>query len=293
MENTIFERIKQLHSEGKNDKEIAISLNLSKSTIQRYRKVLKLKPVEPKPRILSEEIKKIISQKRKEWLRNNPDKHPWRNKDKFQSKPCKKVEEYLKSNNIFFVSEYNPDIPDRFFSIDIALPDKMIAIEINGNQHYSKEGTLKPYYQERHDLLESHGWRVFEIHYSHCFHLEKWDNFLNTLVNTAKLIEFDYGKYLSPRKKSYKKKDIMKLKLEDNYQYIKETELINVQFCICGEPITKGAKTCVPCNRLKRRKVKERPTKEELLSLVGQIPMVKIGKMYGVSDNCIRKWLKA
>lgn len=292
MENTIIEQIKNLHSKGMNDREIAETLNLKQSTVQKYRKNLNLEKVKQKPILHSKETKEMLSQKRKEWLKNNPDKHPWRNKDKFQSKPCEKVKEYLRVNDISFISEYNPNIPERFFSIDIAIPDKMIAIEINGNQHYTREGNLKPYYQERHDLLESNGWKVFEIHYSHCFHLEKFDNFLDILTNTTKLTEFDYEKYMKPEriKKTYRKKDIVKT--EKTFRCIKDNRPIDVKLCKCGEPLTRGAKSCMPCHRLERRKVKERPTKEELLSLVGQMSIVKIGKLYGVSDNCIRKWLK-
>jgi 5-methylcytosine-specific restriction endonuclease McrA len=39
------------------------------------------------------------------------------------------------------------------------------------------------------------------------------------------------------------------------------------------------------------RKV-ERPTKEELDNLVKDYPMTTIGKMYNVSDNAVRKWIK-
>jgi uncharacterized protein YjcR len=41
------------------------------------------------------------------------------------------------------------------------------------------------------------------------------------------------------------------------------------------------------------RKVTNRPTKEELISLVAVMPITAIGKKYGVSDNCIRKWIKS
>ena len=41
------------------------------------------------------------------------------------------------------------------------------------------------------------------------------------------------------------------------------------------------------------RKVKNRPTKEELQTLIDTTPYVKIGEMYGVSDNAIRKWAKS
>jgi 5-methylcytosine-specific restriction endonuclease McrA len=40
------------------------------------------------------------------------------------------------------------------------------------------------------------------------------------------------------------------------------------------------------------RKV-ERPTKEELDNLIKDYPMTKIGKMYNVSDNAVRKWIKS
>jgi Zn finger protein HypA/HybF involved in hydrogenase expression len=36
----------------------------------------------------------------------------------------------------------------------------------------------------------------------------------------------------------------------------------------------------------------ERPTKEKLEELVEKYPMTKIGKMYDVSDNAVRKWIK-
>lgn len=43
------------------------------------------------------------------------------------------------------------------------------------------------------------------------------------------------------------------------------------------------------CSALSRRKV-ERPSKEYLFELVWKMPSVKIARMYGVSDRCIKKW---
>jgi hypothetical protein len=40
------------------------------------------------------------------------------------------------------------------------------------------------------------------------------------------------------------------------------------------------------------RKIKERPTKYDLLSLIIKYGFSKTGEMYGVSDNTIRKWCK-
>ena len=49
--------------------------------------------------------------------------------------------------------------------MDIAFPDKQIGIEINGNQHYERNGDLKPYYKDRHNYLECMGWKIYELHY--------------------------------------------------------------------------------------------------------------------------------
>lgn len=256
----------KLYDENLSDVDISKTLKLDRNIIRKYRINLNLPP-NKKIRKMTEETKKIMSEKRKKWLNENPDKHPWRNKDKFQSKPCENVKQYLNSLNISFVSEYNPNIPDRFFSIDIALPDKMIAIEINGNQHYEKDGSLKPYYQERHNILENNGWRVFEIHYSHCFDLNKWANFVKEIRDSSDILDFDYSSYI-PNKQNKK------------------------YYCECGKGICYGVKNCAKCHTLKSRKIKNRPTKEELISLVDRKPMTEIAKMYGVSDNTIRKWIK-
>ena len=62
-----------------------------------------------------------------------------------------------------------PLYPDRYFSIDIAFPDKKIGIEINGNQHYDSSGELKKYYRERHNLIEEKGWKLLEFHFKEIY----------------------------------------------------------------------------------------------------------------------------
>ena len=114
-----------------------------------------------------------ISLSRKIYLKNNPDKHPWKKSIKFKSVPCEHFKKYLIAEEVSFVEEYLIEESDRNFSIDIAFPDKKIAIEINGNQHYDNFGNLKKYYQERHDHIESLGWTIYEIHYSEAFYPER------------------------------------------------------------------------------------------------------------------------
>jgi len=66
--------------------------------------------------------------------------------------------------------------------------------------------------------------------------------------------------------------------------------------CSCGKVKSKKALKCRGCasiDRGRRARKTERPTVERLSELVANFPMTKIGEMFGVSDNCIRKWCKA
>ena len=63
--------------------------------------------------------------------------------------------------------------------------------------------------------------------------------------------------------------------------------------CItCGEPVSRKNCECVKCAHLKQRKVKDRPSKEDLLKDVQEFGYCKTGRKYGVCDHTIRKWLK-
>lgn len=64
----------------------------------------------------------------------------------------------------------------------------------------------------------------------------------------------------------------------------------------CGICVGKTSKQCRSCaakSQVSRyRKVQDRPSKSHLLTLLENNSYVAVGKMYGVSDNTIRKWLK-
>lgn len=67
---------------------------------------------------------------------------------------------------------------------------------------------------------------------------------------------------------------------------------LNEYYCKnCGIPTKFSKKYCQKCFHISTRKV-NRPSKEKLTSLISNTSFVKIGKMYGVSDNTIRKWCK-
>lgn len=122
-----------------------------------------------KGRTHSEGSKKKMSKSRKKFLNDNPDKHPWKRSEKFKSIPCEYLKEKLKDNGFEFQEEYMPLYPNRYFSVDIAFPEQKIGIEVNGNQHYYRNGSLKKYYMERHKIIENQGWILIELHYSKVF----------------------------------------------------------------------------------------------------------------------------
>ena len=64
-----------------------------------------------------------------------------------------------------------------------------------------------------------------------------------------------------------------------------------INFCGCGNRIDKAAEKCIKCQSFQRRKV-ERPSYEILKAEVESYGYSSIGRKYGVSDNCIRKWIK-
>ena len=186
------------------------------------------KPRQP----MSAEARKKISDMRKKWCAENPDKHPWMVPNgKYKSGPCELAKKYLREKGFTFAEEYPPNVEGRFFSLDIAFPDKKIAIEINGTQHYNPDGTLKPYYQTRHDILERNGWKVYEIHYSMCYHLAKLEGMVGEIVSSDKKCEFDYLAYVPKRRVD--------------------------KFCECGKKINPASTRCRGCyNKFKAKTVK-------------------------------------
>lgn len=64
-------------------------------------------------------------------------------------------------------------------------------------------------------------------------------------------------------------------------------------YCLdCGKEISKGSTRCNSCAK-KLERVVDRPSKEDLFNLVKSNPFTKVGEMFGVTDNTIRKWCRS
>lgn len=65
-----------------------------------------------------------------------------------------------------------------------------------------------------------------------------------------------------------------------------------VNVCVdCGKTISKKATRCIECEaKHKTSNEVQGITREELKDLLRNTPFTQIGKMFGVSDNAVRKW---
>lgn len=86
--------------------------------------------------------------------------------------------------------------------------------------------------------------------------------------------------------------------LDDNQKDIFNAKILNtptIKICpTCNKEFETIEETYCSwkCSGRAHRKV-ERPTKEELEELINNNPWTKIGNIYGVSDNSVKKWARA
>jgi len=110
----------------------------------------------------TDEAKKKISDGRKKYLTNNPDKVPYLlNHSSKESYPEKYfsdlfLKESIKVERYFRVGSYE---------LDFCIPDKKIDIEIDGDQHYLDENIIK-HDIKRNEYLNKNGWTIFRVRWS-------------------------------------------------------------------------------------------------------------------------------
>jgi very-short-patch-repair endonuclease len=225
----------------------------------------------------SNETKDVLREKRLEFMKNNPEKTSWRQKN--ISYPEKlflnKINEIGWSEKYSIVREFSV-FP---FFIDFAFVNEMVAVEIDGSQHLLEERKKKD--QIKDEVLNKQGWCVIriserEIKKNIDETIEKLEVILLSSIMEKK---YEFGVVQSPKLTLEKKRKyefgVIKLpKLS-----IKKERLIN--------GLTEGE-----LNRMVKGRKVERPPYTELIKSVEEIGYLATGKKYGVSDNAIRKWLR-
>jgi len=311
-----WKSIQEDHNNGLNIKDVLQKYNITRNRLEEAIRLELFTKVKHK-QVMSKKARDKISAKRKEYLQNNPDSHPWRRANRNNSVPCNKFKDRLREHNIDFIEEYIP-LTDRSYSIDIALPNKMIGIEINGQQHYDSQGKLKDYYQTRHNLIEAQGWTLYEIHYSLVWNETLFVDILNRINNAKHIVEFDFDKHNADRAELSKpnccascnkiiSRYATRCKKCHNLNLISITPKKEKPTCTRHPLINKICPNCsnsfqvnygnrkviccsITCSSKLNRKVNI--SKEELHKLIWDKPCTVIGKQFNVSDNCINKLVK-
>ena len=214
----------------------------------------------PESFIHSDETKQKIREKRIKFMKENPEQTAWRTKN--LSYPEKlfleKVYDLCLDKKYSIVREYSV-FP---FFIDFAFVNEKVAVEIDGSQH------LLPERKERDDkkdeLLKKDGWFILRVSEN------EFKTNINSVFNTIISIINDRPKIQSM------KLGVVKFPKK---RQMKERES-------CG--LTKGEIE----RSIKQRRV-TRPPYQELINLIKTNGYSKTGKMFGVSDNSIRKWIKS
>ena len=193
-------------------------------------------------------------------MKENPEQTAWRTKN--LSYPEKlfleKVYDLCLDKKYSIVREYSV-FP---FFIDFAFVNEKVAVEIDGSQH------LLPERKERDDkkdeLLKEDGWFILRVSENEVkTNINSVFNTIISIINDRpKIQSMKLGVVKFPKKRQMKERES------------------------CG--LTKGEIE----RSIKQRRV-TRPPYQELIDLVKTNGYSKTGRMFGVSDNSIRKWIKS
>ena len=132
-----------------------------------YSEMKKKSGLSAKGRKMSNEQKTKISESRKKYLMENPHMVPYKlNHSSKISYPERYFLRVLKG----FIFQYK--VPGTLYEIDFANPDRKIAIEIDGDQHYLDQMMIE-HDIKRDQTLKDIGWETIRIRWSHYKFLDR------------------------------------------------------------------------------------------------------------------------
>lgn len=289
-----WDEIQSFYDNDKNWNDICEYFNISQNLIVQAKKLGLFKSrtksesisisLKKNPRKHSEETKKKISEIRKKYLQENPDKVPYKlNHSSKESYPEKYFTEVFKNEGIKVTKSFHIEL----YELDFCILDKKIDIEVDGSQHYYDEKIVESD-KRRNKFLEDDGWDIIRINWSEYQkfsfddkkdYISKLKSYINNLIETKPLFEITIKKRKIKEKKQRVEKSKSKIKKEYICKY-------------CGNSCTWKKDRCESCYHIQSRKV-DRPSLDQLKEDILNLGYSGTGRKYGVSDNSVRKWLKA
>lgn len=115
------------------------------------------------------------------------------------------------------------------------------------------------------------------------------DNRIENLIFLCPNCHSQSETYGGRNNKLFEKESVYTDKVDSDLKIILDK---NKKYCECGVEIRKENEFCLKCSHKKRRKVKERPDKIELLKMIKNSSLEAVGRKYGVSGNAVKKWIK-
>lgn len=208
-----------------------------------------------------EAFKKKMREIRLKFMKEHPEKTAWRKKNE-PSYPEKCFMKFLGDNEYdkkYLIEREYPVFP---YYIDFAFAQIKVAVEIDGSQHILDEDRVVRD-KDKDETLISQGWKVLRV--TENLVKTDWVTLKRKLdeVIGGNVVEVNkVGIFLAKKRREKVKrgKDGLSDKMRESH--------------------------------VKQRKVKNRPSLEEIEKLKQEMPMTKIGAMFGVSDNTVRKWIK-
>lgn len=207
----------------------------------------------------SDETKQKLKEIRLAFMKEHPEQTAWRLSKKNISYPERCFLKYIQERGLDKTYEIIREKSFHPFYVDFAFVNIKLAIEIDGSQHNNED--RKKSDEKKDELLNSLGWKVIRITANVV--MNDWEQ-LDSIFNQ----DFDTIENVTRFGIFTEIKHYQKVEREANGRSKKQNE-----------------------SDMKQRKC-ERPSREEFEKLINENSFCEVGRMFGVSDNAIRKWCK-
>jgi len=225
------------------------------------------------PQVHSDETKKKISEARKKFLKENPDKVPYllNHNSHGISYPEHYFKDCLKDTKFQHKYRYST------YELDFADSENKVDLEIDGDQH-TLDKRIVEHDIKRNQFLLDNGWLVIRLLWSKFQRLDRAEKeWIISCIIGNKNPEANCVLWID--------------KISVSHSPYEKRLAEKCKICECGAKIGSKVKRCRSCYEIASRKV-ERPSKEQLEKDVNEMPMVAVGRKYGVTANTIRKWIR-